>query len=152
ISAACGMALSAKLTHRDYRVYAALGDGEIEEGQVWEAMMFAAHYKLDNLCVFVDLNGLQIDGPTAEVMGSDPVPDKMRAFGLEVIEIDGHNYDEIRAALKKARETKGKPTCIVAHTVKGKGVSYMENKCDWHGAAPKLEEYEIAMKELEQHG
>ena len=152
ISAACGMALSAKAYGDSYRVYTIVGDGESEEGQVWEAAMFAAHYKLDNLCVFVDLNGLQIDGPTAEVMGSDPVPDKMRAFGLEVIEIDGHNYDEIRAALKKARETKGKPTCIVAHTVKGKGVSYMENKCDWHGAAPKLEEYEIAMKELEQHG
>ncbi|MBO5214451.1 MAG: transketolase [Clostridia bacterium] len=152
ISAACGMALSAKLTNKDYRVYAVLGDGEIEEGQVWEAMMFSAHYKLDNLCVFVDLNGLQIDGKTSEVMGSDPVPDKMRAFGLEVVEIDGHNYDEIRAALKKARETKGKPTCIVAHTVKGKGVSYMENVCDWHGNAPKQEDYEIAMKELEQHG
>ena len=152
ISAACGMALSAKLTGKDYRVYAVLGDGEIEEGQVWEAMMFSAHYKLDNLCVFVDLNGLQIDGRTSEVMGSDPVPDKMRAFGLEVIEIDGHNYDEIRAALKKARETKGKPTCVVAHTVKGKGVSYMEDVCDWHGNAPKQEDYEIAMKELEQHG
>ena len=114
--------------------------------------MFAAHYKLDNLCVFVDLNGLQIDGATSEVMGSDPVPDKMRAFGLEVVEIDGHNYDEIRAALGKARNTKGKPTCVVARTVKGKGVSYMENQCDWHGAAPKQAEYEIAMKELEQNG
>ncbi|MBO5248970.1 MAG: transketolase [Clostridia bacterium] len=152
ISAACGMALSAKLTQKDYRVYAVLGDGEIEEGQVWEAMMFSAHYKLDNLCVFVDLNGLQIDGTTAEVMGSDPVPDKMRAFGLNVIEIDGHDYDAIRTALKTARETKGKPTCIVARTVKGKGVSYMENVCDWHGSAPKQEDYEIAMKELEQNG
>lgn len=152
ISAACGMALSAKLKNRDYRVYAALGDGEIEEGQVWEAMMFSAHYKLDNLCVFVDLNGLQIDGPTAQVMNSAPVPDKMRAFGLNVIEIDGHDYDAIRGALKTARETKGKPTCIVAHTVKGKGVSYMENQVDWHGSAPKQAEYEIAMKELENHG
>ena len=152
ISAACGMALSAKLRKEDYRTYAILGDGEIEEGQVWEAMMFAAHYKLDNLCVFVDLNGLQIDGSTAEVMGSDPVPDKMRAFGLNVIEIDGHDYDAIRNALKTARETKGKPTCVVARTVKGKGVSYMENQCDWHGAAPKQAEYEIAMKELENNG
>ena len=152
ISAACGMALSAKLRHEDYRVYAILGDGEIEEGQVWEAMMFSAHYKLDNLCVFVDLNGLQIDGSTAEVMGSDPVPDKMRAFGLNVVEIDGHDYDAIRSALKTARETKGRPTCIVAHTVKGKGVSYMENQCDWHGTAPKQAKYEIAMKELENNG
>ena len=152
ISAACGMALSAKLRQENYRTYAILGDGEIEEGQVWEAMMFSAHYKLDNLCVFVDLNGLQIDGATSEVMGSDPVPDKMRAFGLNVIEIDGHDYDAIRAALRSARETKGKPTCIVARTVKGKGVSYMENQCDWHGAAPKQAEYEIAMKELENNG
>ena len=152
ISAACGMALSAKLRAEDYRVYAVLGDGEIEEGQVWEAMMFAAHYKLDNLCVFVDLNGLQIDGATSEVMGSDPVPDKMRAFGLHVIEIDGHDYDAIRAALKIARATKGKPTCVVAHTVKGKGVSFMEDQCDWHGAAPKQAEYELAMKELENNG
>jgi len=152
ISAACGMALSAKLREENYRTYAILGDGEIEEGQVWEAMMFAAHYKLDNLCVFVDLNGLQIDGSTAEVMGSDPVPDKMRAFGLNVIEIDGHDYGAIRAALKAARETKGKPTCVVARTVKGKGVSFMENQCDWHGAAPKQAEYEIAMKELENNG
>lgn len=148
ISAACGMALSAKLHGQDYRVYSILGDGEIEEGQVWEAMMFAAHYRLDNLCLFVDLNGLQIDGPTAEVMSSASVPEKMKAFGLNVIEIDGHNYDEIRAALKAARETKGKPTCVVAHTVKGKGVSYMENQVDWHGAAPKQADYEIAMKEL----
>jgi transketolase len=129
-----------------------LGDGEIEEGQVWEAAMFAAHYKLDNLCAFVDLNGLQIDGTTAEVMGSDPVPEKMRAFGWNVVEIDGHSYDEIRAALKTARETKGKPTCVVARTVKGKGVSFMENEVDWHGAAPKQAEYEIAMKELEENG
>ncbi len=152
ISAACGMALSAKLKGDSYRVYSILGDGEIEEGQVWEAMMAAAHYKLDNLCVIVDLNGLQIDGATCEVMGSDPVPDKMRAFGLHVIEIDGHNFDQIRGALNAARDLKGKPTCIVAHTVKGKGVSFMENQCDWHGNAPKQEQYEIAMKELEQHG
>ena len=114
--------------------------------------MFAAHYKLDNLCAFVDLNGLQIDGTTAEVMGSDPVPEKMRAFGWNVVEIDGHSYDEIRAALKTARETKGKPTCVIARTVKGKGVSFMENEVDWHGAAPKQAEYEIAMKELEENG
>ncbi len=152
ISPACGMALSSKLSGETFRVYAVLGDGEIEEGQVWEAMMFAAHYKLDNLCVFVDLNGLQIDGPTSEVMGSDPVPDKMRAFGLNVVEIDGHNYDAIRAALKTARETAGKPTCIVAHTVKGKGVSFMENQVDWHGSAPKQADYENAMKELECNG
>lgn len=151
ISAACGIALSAKLRGENYRVYSILGDGELEEGQVWEAMMFSAHYKLDNLCVFVDLNGLQIDGPTAEVMGSAPVPDKMRAFGLNVIEIDGHDYDAIRGALKAAREVKGKPTCIVAHTVKGKGVSYMENQVDWHGTAPKQADYEIAMKELEEN-
>lgn len=152
ISAACGMALSSKLKEEDYRVYGILGDGEIEEGQVWEAMMFAAHYKLDNLCVIVDLNGLQIDGATCEVMGSDPVPDKMRAFGLHVVEIDGHDPDAIRGALRVARETKGAPTCIVAHTVKGKGVSYMENQCDWHGTAPKEADYEIAMKELENNG
>ena len=152
ISAACGMALSAKLKGESFRVYAMLGDGEIEEGQVWEAAIFAAHYKLDNLCAFVDLNGLQIDGTTAEVMGSDPVPEKMRAFGWNVVEIDGHSYDEIRAALKTARETKGKPTCVIARTVKGKGVSFMENEVDWHGAAPKQAEYEIAMKELEENG
>ena len=152
ISAACGMALSAKLRGKDYRVYSILGDGEVEEGQVWEAAMFAAHYKLDNLCLFVDLNGLQIDGPTAEVMNSAPVAEKMRAFGHHVIEIDGHDLDAIRSALNVARRIKGKPTCVVAHTVKGKGVSFMENQVDWHGSAPKQAEYETAMKELNENG
>ena len=147
-SAACGMALSGKVYNKDYRVYAILGDGESEEGQVWEASMFAAHYKLDNLTCFLDWNGLQIDGPIAEVMNPTPYKEKFEAFGWHVISIDAHNFDEIEAALAEARTVKGKPTMIIAKSVKGKGVSYMENECSWHGAAPKEDQYKIAMEEL----
>lgn len=150
ISAAAGMALSAKLDNKNFRVYAALGDGEIEEGQVWEAAMFAAHYKLDNLTAFLDYNGLQIDGKTSEVMNSDPLDEKFRAFNWHVINIDAHDYDAIRAALKEARETKGKPTMIIAKSIKGKGVSYMENQAKWHGSAPNTEQYEQAIRELDE--
>ena len=149
ICAANGMAYAARLDGKDYRVYAILGDGELEEGQVWEAAMFAAHYRLDNLCAFVDLNGLQIDGPTREVMSPYPVDEKFRAFGWHVIVIDAHDYSEIRAALAEARQVKGKPTMIIAKSVKGKGVSFMENQAGWHGVAPKQEEYEQAMAELD---
>lgn len=151
ISAACGMALSAKAYKKDYRVYALLGDGEIEEGQVWEAAMYAPHYKLDNLCIFVDLNGLQIDGSTAEVMNSSPLDKKFEAFGWNTLTIDGHNYDEIKKALRDARGTKDKPTAVIMKTVKGKGVSYMENSVKWHGVAPNEEEYEKAISELDAH-
>ena len=149
ICAANGMALAAKLDNKDYRVYAALGDGELEEGQVWEAAMFAAHYKLDNLCAFVDFNGLQIDGDITKVMNPTPIDKKFEAFGWNVIIIDAHSIEEIKAALKQARETKGKPTVVIANSVKGKGVSYMENNAAWHGAAPKEEEYNQAIKELD---
>ncbi|MBQ3090373.1 MAG: transketolase [Oscillospiraceae bacterium] len=149
ISVAAGMAKGAKLQNKDFRVYTILGDGEIQEGQVWEALMFGAHYKLDNLCVIVDNNGLQIDGNVAEVMSPYPIVDKLEAFGYEVSAIDGHNFDEIEAALAKARATKGKPSAIVMKTTKGKGVSYMENKAGWHGKAPNDEEYKIAMDELQ---
>ena len=149
ISAACGMALVGKVDGRDYRVYTVLGDGETEEGQVWEAAMFAAHYKLDNLVVMIDLNGLQIDGPTAEVMNPAPHDEKLRAFGFHVISIDAHDFDAIAAAFAEARTVKGKPTAIIAHSVKGKNVSFMENKVEWHGQAPKAEQYEAAIKELE---
>ena len=148
ISAAAGMALAARHKEMDCRVYALLGDGEIEEGQVWEAMMFAHHYKLDNLCVIIDNNGLQIDGKIDEVMSPYPIPEKLRAFGFEVTEIDGHDFDQMEAAFAKARETKGVPFAIVMKTTKGKGVSYMENQVGWHGKAPNDEEYAIAMKEL----
>ena len=148
ISAACGMALAGKLDNKDFRVYTIVGDGESEEGQVWEASMFANHYKLDNLCVVIDYNGLQIDGPVAEVIGPAPFEPKLEAFGYNVITIDGHNFDEIEAAFKAARECKGRPTAIVANTVKGKGVSFMENKVNWHGAAPKDPEYAIAVEEI----
>ena len=148
VSTACGMALGAKMRGTDERVYTLLGDGEIQEGQVWEAMMFAAHYKLDNLVVIIDNNGLQIDGPVAEVMSPYPIPEKLKAFGLEVMEIDGHNFDQIEAAFEKAKTVKGKPFAIVMKTVKGKGVSYMENQVGWHGTAPNAEQYEIAMNEL----
>lgn len=151
ISAACGMALSGKIDKKDYRVYAILGDGEIEEGQVWEAAMYAAHYKLDNLCIFVDINGLQIDGSTAEVMNSSPLDKKYEAFGWHVITIDGHNYDEIRNAIAEAKTVKGQPTAVMMKTTKGKGVSYMENAVEWHGAAPKKEQYEQAISELDAH-
>ena len=149
ISAACGMALSAKHFGDDFRVYTAIGDGESEEGQVWEAAMFAAHYKLDNLCVILDLNGLQIDGPTAEVMNPAPHDKKFEAFGFNVITIDAHDYDQIEAAFKAAKECKGKPTAIIAKSTKGKGVSFMENSVSWHGKAPNEEEYKLAMAELD---
>lgn len=148
ISAACGMAKAAKLTNRDYRVYAILGDGELEEGQVWEASMFAAHYKLDNLCVFVDNNNLQIDGTLEEVCSPYPIDEKFKAFGFHVICIDGHDFDQIERACEEAKTVKGKPTAIIAKTVKGKGVSFMENQVSWHGSAPNDEQYEAAIKEL----
>ena len=147
-SAACGMALSGKIDNKDYRVYTVLGDGETEEGQVWEAAMFAAHYNLDNLVAIVDWNGLQIDGPIAEVMNPAPHDEKFTSFGWNVISIDAHNFDEIEAALKAAKTVKGKPTAIIAKSVKGKGVSYMENKCEWHGQAPKEDLYLVAIDEL----
>ncbi len=149
ISAACGMALNGKRKNKDYRVYAIIGDGESEEGQVWEAMMFAAHYKLDNLCFFLDFNGLQIDGDITKVMSPLPYPEKLSAFGMNVIEIDGHDYDQIRNAIAQAKECKGKPTAVIAHTIKGKGVSFMENVASWHGTAPNEEQYLQAMKELD---
>ena len=148
VSCAAGMALAARKMGRSCRVYALLGDGEIQEGQVWEAMMFAHHYKLDNFCVIVDNNGLQIDGPVDQVMSPYPIPEKLRAFGFEVVEIDGHDFDQIEAAFEKAKATKGVPTAIVMKTTKGKGVSFMENQAGWHGKAPNDEEYEKAMAEL----
>ncbi len=148
-SAACGMALSGKINKKDYRVYTILGDGETEEGQVWEAAMFAAHYDLDNLVAVVDWNGLQIDGPIAEVMDPTPHNEKFAAFGWHVISIDAHSFAEIEAAFAEAKTVKGKPTAIIAKSVKGKGVSYMENKCEWHGAAPKEDQYKIAVADLE---
>ena len=148
ISAACGMALGAKLKGADFRVYSILGDGEIEEGQVWEAAMYASAKKLDNLVAFVDNNNLQIDGTVEEGNSPYPIPEKFAAFGWNVIEIDGHSFEEIENALKAARDCKGKPTAIVAKTVKGKGVSFMENQVNWHGSAPNAEQYETAMNEL----
>ena len=152
ISAACGMALSGKVYNAPYRVYALLGDGETEEGQVWEAAMFASHYKLDNLCAVLDLNKLQIDGPIAEVMNPMPHDEKFRAFGWHVIVIDAHSFSDLEAAFEEAKTVKGKPTMIIANSVKGKGVSYMENKCEWHGQAPKEDQYKIAVEELEKIG
>ena len=153
ISIATGMALSAKLSNESYRVYTLLGDGEIEEGQVWEAAMFAGAKKLDNLCVIVDNNGLQIDGPIAKVNDPNPIPDKFRAFNFHVIEVaNGNDFDQLRAAFKEARETKGAPSAIIMKTTKGLGVSYMENSVDWHGKAPNDEEYAIAMEELKKAG
>ena len=148
VSAAAGMALAAKHMGKSCRVYTLLGDGEIQEGQVWEAMMFAHHYKLDNLCVVIDNNGLQIDGSIADVMSPYPIPEKLRAFGFAVAEIDGHSFDAMEAAFGLARQTKGVPFAIVMKTTKGKGVSYMENQAGWHGKAPNDEEYEQAMTEL----
>lgn len=148
ISTAVGMALAGKIDKKDYRVYTVLGDGEIEEGQVWEAAMFAAAKGLDNLCAVVDNNNLQIDGSVAEVNSPYPIPEKFRAFGWNVIEIYGHSFDEIDAAFNAAQEFKGKPTVIVAKTVKGKNVSFMEDQCSWHGTAPNAEQYEQAMSEL----
>ena len=149
ISAAVGMAIANKLDNNEHRIYAMLGDGECQEGEVWEASMAAAHYKLDNLCAILDFNGLQIDGGIRDVMSPLPFDEKFKAFGWHVIEIDGHNFDEIRNALNEAKTVKGKPTMIIAHTVKGKGVSYMENAANWHGVAPNAEQCEIALKDLE---
>ena len=148
ISTACGMALAGKIDNKDYRVYTIIGDGESEEGQVWEAAMFAAHYKLDNLCVILDLNGLQIDGPITEVMNPTPHDKKFEAFGFHVITIDGHDFNQIEAAFAKAETVKGQPTVIIAKTTKGKDVSFMENSVNWHGAAPNDEQHAQAIAEL----
>ena len=152
ISAAVGMALSAKLSQDDYRVYTLLGDGEIQEGQVWEAAMFAGARKLDNLVVIVDNNGLQIDGNIADVCSPYPIDKKFEAFNFHVINIDGHDFDQIAAAFAEARATKGMPTAIIAKTVKGKDVSFMENQASWHGTAPNDEQYKVAMEDLEKVG
>ena len=149
ISAAVGMAMAGKLDKKDYRVYSILGDGEIEEGQTWEAAMAAAKYKLDNLCAVVDVNGLQIDGKTSDVMPSEPLDQKYAAFGWHVIKIDGHDHNQIVAAFQEAAAVKGKPTMILAKTVKGKGISYMENNAGWHGKAPSAEQYAQGMAELQ---
>jgi len=148
ICAANGMALAAKIDKKDYRVYSILGDGEIEEGQVWEAAMFAAHYQLDNLTAFVDFNGLQIDGDITKVMNPTPIDKKFEAFGWNVVYADAHDFDSLEKAVADAKATKGKPTVVIAKSVKGKGVSYMENQAGWHGKAPNDEEYAIAMKDL----
>ena len=149
LSTAVGMALAAKATGKDYRTYAICGDGEIAEGQIWEAVMAAAKWKLDNLCAFVDVNGLQIDGATKDVMPTEPLDKKFEAFNWRVIKIDGHDYAQILEALKEARETKGQPTMILMATVKGKGISFMENQAGWHGAAPNAEQFAQAKAELE---
>ena len=149
VSAACGMALAAKLDNKDYRVYTVLGDGEVEEGQVWEAAMFASHNKLDNLVLFVDQNGLQIDGTVEDVAGIEPLDKKFEAFGFEVVKINGHDFEQIKSALDFAKTVKGKPTAILSKTVKGKGVSFMENQVGWHGTAPNKEQYEQATAELQ---
>ena len=151
ISAACGMALAAKIDGKNYRTYAIVGDGESEEGQVWEACMFAAHYKLDNFCMILDLNGLQIDGPITEVMNPTPHDQKLAAFGFHVIVADGHDFDAIEAAFAEAKTVKGKPTAIIFNTVKGKGVSFMENQVGWHGSAPNDEQYAQAVAELSKN-
>lgn len=150
ISAAVGMALGARMSGKDFRVYTLLGDGEIQEGQVWEAAMFAGHRKLDNLCVIVDNNGLQIDGNIDDVCSPYPIDKKFEAFNFHVINVDAHDFDAIRAAFKEARETKGMPTAIIAHSLKGKGVSFMEGVADWHGKAPNDEEFAVAMADLEK--
>lgn len=152
VSAAVGMALSAKLDNASYRVYTLLGDGEIQEGQVWEAAMFAGARKLDNLTVIVDNNGLQIDGDIADVCSPYPIADKFKAFNFNVVEIDAHDFEQIDAAFKKAKETKGMPTAIIAKSIKGKGVSFMENQVGWHGTAPNDEQYAQAMADLEKIG
>ncbi len=150
ISVACGMAISAKLDKKDFRVYTVLGDGELEEGQVWEAAMFAAHYKLDNLIAFVDFNGLQIDGDITKVMSPLPIDEKFKAFGWNVLYIDAHNYEQIISAIEEAKLFKGKPTMILATSIKGKGVSFMEGQASWHGSAPNKEQYEQAVAELDE--
>ncbi len=152
VSAAAGMALSAKLTGKDYRVYALCGDGEIQEGQIWEAAMFAGFRKLDNLVVIVDNNGLQIDGKIEDVCSPYPIADKFKAFNFNVVEIDGHDFNEIKKAFDNAKSTKGMPTAIIAKTTKGKGVSFMENQASWHGTAPNDEQYAVAMEDLERIG
>ena len=149
VSAAVGMALGGKLNHKDYRVYAVMGDGELDEGQGWEAFMSAAKYKLDNLCVIVDVNGLQIDGATKDVMPLEPLDQKFAAFGFHVITINGHDFDQILSAYQQAAATKGQPTVILAKTVKGKGISFMENNAGWHGKAPNDEQFAQAKSELE---
>jgi len=148
VSAAAGMANAAKYLKKDINVYTVLGDGEMQEGQVWEAFMYAAHYKLDNLCVIIDFNNLQIDGRMTDVMNVTPIDEKMKAFGFEVVEINGNDFDEIDAAFTKFHETTGKPFAIIMHTIKGKGVSFMEDQCGWHGKAPNEEQYNTAMAEL----
>ena len=148
LSSANGMAISAKLDKKDYRVYCILGDGEIEEGQVWEAAMTANKYKLDNLCVIIDNNNLQIDGTIDEVMSAKPIDDKFRSFGFEIIKIDGHNMEEIKSAFEVARNVKEKPVCIIANTIKGNGVKFMENQVDWHGKAPNEEQYKEAVNDI----
>lgn len=150
LSAANGMALAGKLDQKDYRVYVLLGDGEMAEGQVWEAAMAAAHYKLDNVTAILDLNGLQIDGSTENVMNIDPIHDKWRAFGWHVISVDGHDIEALLAAFAEAKATKGKPTILIANTIKGKGVSFMEDQADWHGSAPNAEQAEKALQELRE--
>lgn len=149
LSVASGMAIAGKLDNKDYRVYAIMGDGEIEEGQIWEAAMTASHYKLDNLCAIVDYNNLQLDGKVTEVMNPTPIDEKFKSFGFHVINIDGNNIDEILNAFKEAKTVKEKPTAIIAKTIKGKGVSFMENQAGWHGKAPSKEEYEMAIQELQ---
>ena len=148
VSCAVGMALAGKVASKDYRVYSVLGDGEIQEGQVWEAAMFASHKKLDNLMIFVDNNDLQIDGTMEEVNSPYPIPEKFQAFGWNTVEIDGHDFDQIESAVALAKSVKDKPTAVIMHTVKGKGVSFMENQVGWHGVAPNAEQYENAMNEL----
>ena len=150
ISAACGMALSGKISNKPYKVYTILGDGEIEEGQVWEAAMFATQYKLDNLVAIVDNNGLQIDGKIEDVCSPYPITDKFEAFGWHVIEMNAHDFDDIERAFNEAETILNQPVVIVQKSIKGKGVSYMENNVSWHGAAPNAEQYEIAMKELNE--
>lgn len=150
VSWAVGMALAARLDGKSHRIYTMLGDGEIEEGMVWEATMAAVHYKLDNLVLIIDYNGLQIDGPISEVMSPEPIAEKFRAFGCHVIEIDGHDVGQIMAAFNEARQMKGQPTAIVARTLKGKGCSFMEDRVEWHGVAPKPDEVERALAELRQ--
>ena len=150
ISAACGMALAGKIDGKNYRVYTLLGDGELEEGEVWEAAMFAGNQHLDNMCVIVDNNNLQIDGRIDDVNSPKPIDEKFAAFKFHVIKINGHDFDEIRAAFQEAKNTKGQPTLILASTIKGKGVSYMENQAGWHGKAPNAEQYETAMQDLDR--
>ena len=150
LSAANGMAIAGKMENKNYRVYCILGDGELEEGQIWEAAMSANKYKLDNLCVIIDNNNLQIDGTIDEVMSSKPIDEKFRSFGFEIIKIDGHNLEEIKSAFEVARNIKNKPVCIIANTIKGKGVSYMENKPEWHGKAPNDEEYKQAVEDIKE--